>query len=90
ALGPLPTTSANLSGLPEGLDARAVAAQLGEAIELILDGGAAPGGASSTVIDCSRDRPRLIRPGAIPVAGLARMLDAAGLAHDLHEAPSNG
>ncbi|MBA2701777.1 MAG: threonylcarbamoyl-AMP synthase [Chloroflexi bacterium] len=90
ALGPLPTTSANLSGLPEGLNARAVAAQLGEAIELILDGGAAPGGASSTVIDCSRDRPRLIRSGAIPVAGLARMLDAAGLGHDLHEAPSSG
>jgi L-threonylcarbamoyladenylate synthase len=83
AVGPLPTTSANVSGLPEARDAQEILAQLGEGVDLILDGGAAPGGPSSTVVDCTGDRPLVLRDGAIPVARLVAILDAAGIAHDL-------
>jgi L-threonylcarbamoyladenylate synthase len=67
ALGPLPTTSANLSGEPEALTAGAVVAALGEAVELILDGGPSPGGVPSTVVALSAQGDlRLIRAGAVP------------------------
>ena len=41
---------------------------LGDAIELILDGGPARGGPPSTVVDCSIDEPRILRPGAVDAA----------------------
>lgn len=82
-LGPLPVTSANISGHPEGRDAAEIAGLFGDAIELVLDGGPANGGPASTVVDCTGDRPRVIRPGAIPLARLIEILDAAGVAHDL-------
>jgi L-threonylcarbamoyladenylate synthase len=65
ALGPLPTTSANRSGEPEAPDAPAILRQLGDAVALVLDGGPAHGGPPSTVVDCSQDPPRVLRPGAI-------------------------
>jgi tRNA threonylcarbamoyl adenosine modification protein (Sua5/YciO/YrdC/YwlC family) len=83
ALGPLPVTSANVSGAPEARDATEIHAILGDAIELILDGGPARGGPPSTVVDCSIDEPRILRPGAIGTARLGAALDAAGIRHDL-------
>lgn len=66
ALGPLPTTSANRSGEPELPDADAIEAELGGALQLILDGGPAPGGPASTVVDCTGPVPLIRRAGAIP------------------------
>jgi L-threonylcarbamoyladenylate synthase len=66
ALGPLPTTSANVSGEPELGDARQIEARLGRRLDLILDGGPAPGGPASTVVDVTSDPPRILRTGAIP------------------------
>jgi L-threonylcarbamoyladenylate synthase len=83
AVGPLPTTSANVSGLPEAGDAAEILAQLGDGIDLILDGGRARGGLPSTVIDCTGERPLVLRDGAIPSVRLAAILDAAGVEHDL-------
>ena len=83
AVGPLPTTSANVSGLPEARDAQEILVQLGGGVDLILDGGAARGGPPSTVVDCTGDRPLVLRDGAIPVARLVAILDAAGVDHDL-------
>jgi L-threonylcarbamoyladenylate synthase len=82
-VGPLPTTSANVSGLPEARDADEIVAQLGDAIDLIIDGGAAHGGPASTVIDCTGPTPLALRVGAIPLERLVAILDAAGVAHDL-------
>ncbi len=65
ALGPLPTTSANLSGSPDALDARTVAATLGDAIDLILDGGRTAGPVASTVVDCTVDPPTVLREGVL-------------------------
>jgi L-threonylcarbamoyladenylate synthase len=83
AAGPLPTTSANVSGLPEARDATEILAQLGEAVDLILDGGPAHGGLASTVVDCSGARPVILREGAIPTSRVARVLDTAGVSHEV-------
>jgi L-threonylcarbamoyladenylate synthase len=83
AVGPLPTTSANVSGLPEAPDAVAVQAQLGDAIELILDGGPSRSAAASTVIDVSIERPRILRVGALAPEHIAAVLDGAGVPHDV-------
>jgi L-threonylcarbamoyladenylate synthase len=83
AVGPLPTTSANVSGLPEAGDATAILAQLGDSIDLILDGGPAHGGPASTVVDCSGARPVILREGAIPTSRVARILDVAGVTHEV-------
>jgi len=82
-VGPLPTTSANLSGEPEARDAGGIVAQLGSSIDLVLDGGTAGGGPASTVIDCTTDRPRVLRAGAIPVDRVAAILAGAGIAHEI-------
>ena len=36
---------------------------LGEAVEVVLDGGPSAGGESSTIVDCTGDRPRVLRGG---------------------------
>jgi tRNA A37 threonylcarbamoyladenosine synthetase subunit TsaC/SUA5/YrdC len=80
AVGPLPTTSANRSGEPEARDAGEIAAQLGDSIDLIVDGGVAHGGPASTVVDCSGATARVLRVGAIPVERVTAILTQAGLA----------
>ena len=74
AVGPLPTTSANLSGMGEARDATEIRAQLGEVVALVLDGGVAHGGPASTVVDCTVEPPRVLRIGAIPVAAVEAAL----------------
>jgi len=81
ALGPLPTTSANVSGERDARDAREVADRLGHALALVIDGGPIHGGPASTVVDCTGDLPAILREGAIPSADIAAALDAAGLLH---------
>lgn len=83
AVGPIPTTSANRSGRPEGRDAAEIVDQVGDAVDLVLDGGPAHGGPASTVVDCSGDRPRVLRVGAVPLADVVAALDRAGLPHAL-------
>ena len=66
-LGPLPTTSANLSGQPDALSAGDVVAALGGSVGLVVDGGPSPGGVPSTVVSLSgQGEFRLLRPGALP------------------------
>ncbi len=88
-LGPLPTTSANVSGEPDARDAREIAERLGANLALVLDGGPIHGGPASTVVDCTLDLPVVRREGAIPAADIARTLREAGLLHaiDAPDAP---
>jgi len=83
AVGPLPTTSANVSGLPEARTAAEIVEELGDAIALVIDGGSAHGGPPSTVVDCSVERPVLLRSGAIGGEQVAAVLDESGIAHDI-------
>jgi L-threonylcarbamoyladenylate synthase len=80
--GPLPTTSANRSGAPAARTAAEILDQLGDAVDLVLDGGEAHGGPASTVVDCT-DEPRILRAGAVAPERIAAVLDAAGVAHDI-------
>lgn len=59
------STSANRSGEPAPAAADEVAAGLGEVVDLLLDGGAAPGGPPSTIVDIAGPEPVLLRAGAI-------------------------
>jgi L-threonylcarbamoyladenylate synthase len=86
-VGPLPTTSANRSGVAEGRDAAAILAQLGDAVDLVLDGGPAHGGPASTVVDCTADRARILRVGAIPTDRIRAVLEEAGLSHAIDDEP---
>lgn len=62
---PLTSTSANVSGDAGCSTAEEVAQQLGNRIDLIVDGGATPGGLPSTIVDLTSVPPRIVREGAI-------------------------
>jgi L-threonylcarbamoyladenylate synthase len=79
AVGPLPTTSANRSGEPEAHDADELEAQLGPALDLILDGGPAHGGPASTVVDTTTQPVRILREGAISLERIDACLTSAHL-----------
>ena len=61
--------SANRFGAVSPTNARAVADEIGEYLEdgrdLILDGGQSLVGVESTIIDCTGQAPRILRPGAV-------------------------
>ena len=80
ALGrPLTGPSANRTGEPPGRTAGEVAEALGDGLELILDGGAALGGAPSTIVDLSLDPPRMLREGLLPASAFEPFLRLDGL-----------
>ncbi len=61
---PIIGTSANLSGQPSALTAEEVRAQIGDKVDLIIEG-KCPGGRESTVVDLTGETPVILRPGAI-------------------------
>ncbi len=64
-VGPLATTSANLSGFDTAINAEMAYKQLNGKIDLIIDGGVCSGGVASTVVDCTDELFRILRVGAI-------------------------
>ena len=68
ASGPLMTTSANLHGKDPAMTADE-ASQL-PGLAAILDGGPAPGGTASTVLDLTGPEPHILREGAIATRDL--------------------
>ncbi|WP_176479165.1 L-threonylcarbamoyladenylate synthase [Mesorhizobium sp. WSM3860] len=82
---PLAAPSANSSGRISATTAEAVAADLGEKIKLVVDGGATPVGLESTIVKIADGKLRLLRPGGIAardieaVAGAKLMRGAAGI-----------
>ena len=70
---PIVGTSANISGRPSPLTAEAVYAQLGDKIDLIINGGLCPGGRESTIVDVTGEIPVIRREGAISVEALRRV-----------------
>lgn len=71
--GALAVTSANTSGEPPACTAAEVESQLGDAVDLILDGGIAPCGLPSTVVRASDATITIIREGAIARATIDRV-----------------
>lgn len=73
-VGPLATTSANISRELNTVNAQQVMEQLGGRIDLILDGGEIQGGVPSTVVDCTLDPPIILRQGVISKADIIETL----------------
>jgi L-threonylcarbamoyladenylate synthase len=71
---PIVGTSANLSGRNSSLTAVEVQAQIGDKIDMVIDGGRCPGGIESTVIDLSGEKPIVRRKGAISIEQLRKIL----------------
>ncbi len=70
---PVTATSANLSGQPPCLSPEEVMKQLSaDPPDFILDGGTLPPSPPSTIVDCSGDRPVLVRAGVVTVEELLR------------------
>ena len=63
---PVTGTSANLSGRPNSITAEDVRDQMGDKVDLVIDGGRCPGGLESTIVDVTGDIPVILRQGAIP------------------------
>lgn len=70
---PITGTSANRSGGPESTTAEEVRRQLGEAVDMILEGGPTPTGRSSTVVDITGEQPRVLRQGSVSIDDLQRV-----------------
>lgn len=62
---PLTGTSANRAGAPSPVTAAEVAEQVGDRVDIIVDGGRSPGGVESTVIDITEDSPVVLRRGMV-------------------------
>ena len=74
AAGPMAVTSANRSGEQSPVSAEEVYAQLKDRIPLILNGGRAAGGTSSTVIDCTKEEIVILREGPIKIQEIQAVL----------------
>ena len=72
--GALAVTSANLPGYPPARTAQEVLAQLGPEVDLVFNGGWVPIGVSSTVVDCTRWPPVIVREGPISEVDIRAVL----------------
>jgi L-threonylcarbamoyladenylate synthase len=84
---PLAGPSANRSGRVSPTEAAHVAAELGDRVALVLDGGRCPVGVESTVLDLATTTPTLLRPGGVTVEALAAALGPIAVAGANHDAP---
>ncbi|QIM20295.1 threonylcarbamoyl-AMP synthase [Phycicoccus sp. HDW14] len=64
-VGPMAVSSANRHAYPSSRTVVEAATQLGASVEFYLDGGPSTGGLASTIVDCTREEPTLLRLGAI-------------------------
>jgi L-threonylcarbamoyladenylate synthase len=72
--GGVAAPSANRFGRVSPTTAAHVRADLGTAVDLVLDGGACAVGVESTIVDLSRGAPRVLRLGGLSVDALADVL----------------
>ena len=86
--GPLAVSSANSTGAPAALTAADARDQLGGAVAVYLDGGPAPGGVASTIVDATTPALRVVRLGALSVDELSAVTPVTG--PDGPDAPAVG
>jgi L-threonylcarbamoyladenylate synthase len=79
--GPMAVSSANVSGQPPAATAEEARAQLGDLVDVYLDGGTAEQQAASTILDLTGSQPRILRDGPVSAAAIADVLgvDSASL-----------
>lgn len=64
--GPITSTSANVHGRPSPTTCDEAQGQLGDRVDVYLDGGPAPLGVESTVVDLSGARAKVLRTSPVP------------------------
>jgi L-threonylcarbamoyladenylate synthase len=67
---PIAAPSANRSGKPSSTTIQGVLEDFGDELDAILSGEPSAIGLESTVVDCTRDVPRVLRPGAVTLEQL--------------------
>lgn len=89
---PIVAPSANRSGHVSPTTADHVMSDLRGRIDAVLDGGPTPLGLESTIVDCTGENPRLLRPGAIPRSALEAAIGAelADASTDEHKPSAPG
>jgi L-threonylcarbamoyladenylate synthase len=83
----LAAPSANRFGHLSPTLAEHVRAEFGADLPLVLDGGPCDIGIESTIVDLSNERPRVLRPGKIPIESLADLLDTPVAAGEAASGP---
>lgn len=71
---PIAAPSANLSGKPSPTRVEHVIEDLYGLVDAIIDGGETPLGIESTIIDFSRERPILLRPGPATIEEIQKLV----------------
>lgn len=71
---PIAAPSANKSGRPSPTNAKHVIEDFGDEINVIIDGGRTIFGVESTVVDLTQKVPVLLRPGALPVEQIEKVI----------------
>ena len=71
--------SANRFGRVSPTSASAVVAELGDEIDFVLDGGACSLGVESTIVDCTKVSPTILRPGGVTREEIISVLGSAVL-----------
>lgn len=87
---PIAAPSANRSGRPSPTTAQHVLDDLGDRIDLIIDGGPTAVGVESTVLDLTCDPPALLRPGGVTLEMLAEIIGPVTIAPGATADPREG
>ena len=72
--GPLAVTSANGTGMPAAQTVDEAREYFGDEVRIYVDGGDSTLGRPSTIVDCSRPVPRVIRAGGVTAAQIEDLL----------------
>jgi L-threonylcarbamoyladenylate synthase len=73
-VGPMAVSSANVSGRPAAVTIDDARNQLGDLVEVYLDGGPSEQRAASTIVDFTGAYPRVLRQGPVTVQAVADVL----------------
>jgi L-threonylcarbamoyladenylate synthase len=85
---PIAAPSANLFGYLSPTTAEHVREQLGDQVDLILDGGPCPVGVESTIVSFLEEKPRLLRPGGVSLEEIESIIGKVEISQIEGEKPS--
>jgi L-threonylcarbamoyladenylate synthase len=81
---PIAAPSANISNKPSPVTAAHVMKDMDGRIDMVIDGGAVAFGLESTIVDARDDNVKLLRPGAVTVEMLQKIVGTVKIATELN------
>lgn len=89
-VGPMAVSSANRTGMPAATTAAEAQEMLADSVAVYLEDGERTAQQASTIVDCTRAQPLVVRKGAVPLHELQAVVpDVVDVDPDL-EAPESG